>query len=101
MTTQTSRTSHAVLFTKDGCAPCVGAKEKLTEITEEHPNYWTAISVLQKKNHPALLVAYDIQKFPTLLVVDSLGEEQGRIVGANNIIKQLQGILFTLTTIIK
>lgn len=99
MTTKTS--SHAVLFTKDKCAPCVGAKSKLKEVLDENPNFANAISVMQKENHPALVSAYDLQLFPTLLIVDSLGEERDRIVGGSKIIDQLKGVLFTLTTITK
>ena len=99
MTTKTS--SHAVLFTKDQCSPCTGAKTKLKEVLEETPEFANAISVMQKENHPALVSAYDLALFPTLLIVDSLGEEQDRIVGGNKIIEQLKGVLFTLTTITK
>ena len=48
---------------------------------------------MKKENHPALVEAYDLHLFPTLLVVDHRGEQILRIEGGKNIRHQIDYIL--------
>ena len=96
MIMQTFRHSRAILFCKEDCLPCVMTKDSLYKILADHPEYRDNITVLRKERQVSLVGAYKIELFPTLVIVDPLGEEQGKIVGGKNIREQLKGILFAL-----
>ena len=88
--------SHTVLFTKSSCPPCAETKEFLTEVLADEPGLGKYISTLQKENHNALVTAYELNLFPVLLIVDSLGNELGLITGGKNVRADLRGVLLTL-----
>ena len=96
MIMQTFKHSRAILFCKEDCLPCTGVKDLLLNILADHPEYANNITTLRKETHPSLVGAYRVELFPTLVIVDSLGEEQGKLVGGNAIRSQLEGILFAL-----
>ncbi len=52
---------------------------------------------MQKENHSALVAAYELNLYPTLLVVNSEGIELDRVVGGKNVREQLLNILNTIT----
>ena len=81
----TSSRLHAVLFTKEGCLPCELTKVKLLDVITENMGLNETISVLQKENHSALVEAYQLKLYPTLLIVGPNGLEQERIVGGKKI----------------
>ncbi len=83
MSTPTSR-KHLVLFKKQDCPPCGRVAKRLESIVSREPDLIHQISVLRKENHSALLAAYDINLFPTMLLVDDLGEELDRWVGGTD-----------------
>ena len=95
----TTKTFRVVLFTKEDCLPCTLTKNHLEFIREETPSYGNCIHILKREYHPSLVGAYNIELFPTLVIVDQLGEEVGKIVGGTAIRDHLLGILFTLTSI--
>lgn len=95
----TTKISRAVLFTKEDCLPCVLTKDYINSIREEYPSYGNSIHILKREYHPSLIGAYNIELFPTLVIVDQLGEEEGKLVGGQSIREHLKGILFTLTAI--
>ena len=77
---------HLVLFTKEDCGPCLKTKEALNEILESEPKFGECISVMKKENHSALVEAYGLNLYPTLLIVGPNGiEVQERIVGGKKI----------------
>jgi len=84
--------SKAILFTKEDCPPCIRTKEFINSTIDE---YLAAeyLVVMKKENHSALVVSYDLYKFPILLLVNEQGEETNRIVGGQYIREQLQYIL--------
>ena len=84
--------SKAILFTKEDCPPCIKTKEFINSTIDE---YLAAeyLVVMKKENHSALVAAYELEKFPTLLIVNGQGEETNRIVGGQYIREQLQYIL--------
>ena len=84
---------HAVLFTKENCPPCALTKEHLTELLTDRPGLGMYISVLKKENHSQLIEEYKLDLFPTLIVVDSMGEEITRIVGGKAIRADLSAVL--------
>ena len=96
MTSKTSR-RHAVLFTKDECGPCFKTKVHLHTLFGEKPLLSEVISTLAKENHPALVEAYALNLYPTLIITDQniKGEnnEVQRIVGGKAIREQLEDIL--------
>ena len=94
-----TKTSRAVLFTKEDCLPCTMTKNSLEKIRERFPSYGNAIHILKQEYHPSLVGAYKVDKFPTLVIVDQFGEEEGKIVGGETIREHLLGILFTLSSI--
>ena len=84
--------SKAILFTKEDCPPCTMTKEFIASDVDE---YLAAehLVVMKKENHSALVAAYELDKYPTLLLVNGQGEETNRIVGGQYIREQLQYIL--------
>ena len=84
---------RAVLFTKDNCKPCELTKELVFALKHSlHEN----LSVMKKENHSALVAAYELELYPTLLIVDDHGEEQSRIVGGQKIRDNIVNVLTTL-----
>lgn len=75
--------SHAVLFTKENCRPCTETKgfihENVPDDLKQH------LSIFQKENHTALVIAYNLELYPTLLVVDKNGREMDRVVGGKKV----------------
>lgn len=51
---------------------------------------------MQKENHSALVAAYELSKYPTLLVIDRDGVELDKVIGAKNVREQLLNILNTI-----
>ena len=81
----------AVLFTKEGCPPCELTKEFIAEHVkapfDEH------LVVMKKENHSALVAAYELDLFPTLIVTGREGEPTLKVVGGKNIRAQINYIL--------
>lgn len=89
---------HAVLFTKEDCAPCFKTKVHVATLFQGRPELAEFFSHMAKENHPALIAAYGIDLFPTLLIVDQniKGDETDevqRVVGGKAVREQLEGIL--------
>ena len=90
---------HACLFTKEACLPCTVTKDYLSSLVREENDFANQVSILQKENHSALVAAYELEKYPTLLLVDNHGEELARLVGGKKVREYLPGILRTLQII--
>lgn len=85
---------RAVLFTKEDCAPCLNTKSFIDrEVPEDLIGY---LSILQKENHTALVNAYNLRLFPTLLILDYRGIEIDRIVGGKAVRENLIQFLTTI-----
>ena len=87
---------HAVLFTKESCAPCEQTKTFLHEVLQARAGLVNYISTLKKENHQALVEAYGLNLFPVLLIVNREGEEMDRITGGNAVRENLSGLLRAL-----
>ena len=83
MTSKSRR--HAVLFTKDECGPCFKTKVHLHTLINGRPELSEVLSVLAKENHPALVEAYGLNLYPTLIITDQ------NIKGGNNEVRRLVG----------
>ena len=92
----TSSANHAVLFTKEHCLPCTLTKDYLREIYEEDTDLANYISVMKKENHSALVESYELNLYPTLLIVGPNGLELDRIIGGQAIRSNLRVILIAL-----
>ena len=92
-------TSKAILFVQEGCAPCRMVKDHLNSVLTKDPGYGRHISVMKGSKYPVLVEASQVKMFPTLLIIDSEGEEIGRLVGGRNIAVDLRGVLFALYSI--
>ena len=77
----TTSKSHAVLFTKDKCKPCIETKLFIGDVFDQYPELTDTLSILKKENHSALVEAYDLELYPTLLIVGPNGTELDRVVG--------------------
>ena len=84
---------RAILFTKEDCKPCELTKELVFALK---PALHENLSVMKKENHSALVIAYELNLFPTLLIVDDHGEEIERIVGGQKIRDNIVNLLYTL-----
>ena len=74
--------SKAVLFTKENCAPCLNLKAFLARFPDDKTEHLT---IMNSEHYPTLMGAYDIDKFPTLMLLNGEGEEITRIVGGKKI----------------
>lgn len=88
--------SHAVLFTKEGCAPCEKTKEHIYNILELNLDLTETLSFMKKENHNALVETYSLSLFPTLLIVGPNGFELGRITGGAAIREQVKDKLIEI-----
>ena len=88
-----STAHHAILFTKEDCAPCLNTKEFCFALK---PALTKNFSLMRKENHSALVAAYDLKLYPTLLVVDEHGTELARYVGGRVVRDNLVNILNTI-----
>ena len=89
---------HAVLFTKEECGPCYKTKVHVVTLLQGRPELGEVFSQLAKENHPALVEAYDLNLYPTLIITDQniKGDETNevqRIVGGQAIRSELEDIL--------
>ena len=75
-----SRT-HAVLFTKEKCGPCIKTKEFVYDLLEHNLALTETLSFMKKENHSALVESYELNLYPTLLVVGPNGLLIDKIVG--------------------
>ena len=91
-------TSRATLFTKEDCLPCAQTKQYLFDnFYQDEADFrlLDVLTVLKKEDHPALIAAFEIDKFPTLIThLD--GEEFDRFVGGKSIRGNLRYILTSL-----
>ena len=85
--------SKAVLFTKENCAPCLNLKASLARLPDDKTEHLT---IMNSENHPALVAAYELEKFPTLLLLNTEGEEITRIIGGKKIEANLLNTLNTI-----
>ena len=76
----TSRT-HAVLFTKEKCDPCIKTKSFIYDLLENNLSLTETLSFMKKENHSALVESYGLDLYPTLLVVGPNGLLIDKIVG--------------------
>lgn len=83
MTTVTSNKPHSLaFFKKRECLPCAAADATLRGVLNSTPEYRDYINVFQKEDHPALVAAFDLNLYPTVLILNDKGEEISRKVGA-------------------
>ncbi len=91
-------TSRATLFTKEDCLPCAQTKLYLADNfyqDEADHRLLDVLSVLRKEDHPALVAAFDLDLFPTLVIHEE-GKEIDRVVGGKAIRGNLRYILTEL-----
>lgn len=87
--------TRVTLFTKEDCLPCAQTKKYL------YDNFYTEVddfrlldvlTVMKKEDHPALIAAFKIELFPTLLIHQE-GRELDRVIGGRDIRGNLRYIL--------
>lgn len=68
-----SRPNHIVLFVdKEDLASQIALKN--LDLALEDSDYRCFIAVLEKQYHKAVCLSYDINEFPTLLVLDNMAQ---------------------------
>ena len=92
----TSSPLHAVLFTKEVCGPCIQTKAFIEDLFAASPGLADELSILKKENHSALVDAYGLNLFPTLLIVGPNGTELNRFVGGRLIRDVIESELTTI-----
>ena len=92
----TTSRARAVLFTKKGCLPCLKTKDLLNQLLTDSPDLGDVVSIMWKENHSALVESYNLELYPTLLIIDEEGTAVGRIVGGQLVRSVLPGVLTTL-----
>lgn len=71
-----------VFFKKENCNPCSVATECLNTVLADRPELDYIVHSMQKEYHSALIAAYDLNTYPTVLILDKDGNEVARRVGA-------------------
>ena len=89
----TSSRTHAVLFTKEKCKPCTETKLFIGDFLDNYPGLANELSILKKENHSALVEAYELNLYPTLLIVGPNGTELDRVVGGAAIRDVIERVL--------
>lgn len=74
-----------VLFKMKDCAPCLNASMTLDKVIHKHPEFVPYSSQLWKENHPSLVATYELELFPTLIILNSDLDEINRITGSKNL----------------
>lgn len=85
--------SRAVLFTKRNCPPCTETKNFALGLEND---LLTHLSFMDKDYHSALVAAYDLKLYPTLLIIDKDGLEVQKIIGGKVVREQLVNVLNTI-----
>ena len=78
---------RASLFTKEDCLPCAQTKQYIYDNFYQDELDWPlldALTTFRKEDHPALVAAFGLSMFPTLIIHQD-GVELERIVGGKNI----------------
>lgn len=70
-----------MLFTKESCGPCIKTKEFVYDLLEHNLGLTETLSFMKKENHSALVEAYGLDLYPTLLIVGPNGLIIDKIVG--------------------
>lgn len=65
--------------------PCVAADAAVRAVLNSTPEYRDYINIFQKEDHPALVAAFDLSLYPTVLILNDKGEEISRKIGARYI----------------
>lgn len=84
----TSKPARLVFFKKEGCEPCERAGEDLRQVLNEHPEYEEFVSVIFKENAASLVAAYELELYPTVLIMDKDSNEIARKVGVSTLSKR-------------
>ena len=79
----TSDPRKLVFFKKEGCGPCELALARLQSVLTSNPEFEEHVTILQKENHTALVEAYELKMYPTVLILNQEMDEIGRKVGVN------------------
>ncbi len=77
----TSKPTKLVFFKKHECSPCKFAQDALTSVLKKHPELEKFVVTMQKEDHPALVAAFELNLYPTVLIMDN-DREVSRKVGA-------------------
>ena len=81
----TSKPHKIVFFAKENCAPCLNTKVALDDVLKVHPEYSEIVTVLQKENHSALVAAYELELYPTVIIFDEEMNEITRRIGQRHL----------------
>jgi len=57
----------------------------LDKVIHKHPEFVPYTSQLWKENHPSLVESYELELFPTLIILNSDLDEINRITGSKNL----------------
>lgn len=79
----TSKPARLVFFKKKGCEPCKLANRELRQVLDQHPEYEPYVKVMFKENVPSLVAAYELELYPTVLIMDKDNNELSRKVGSS------------------
>lgn len=79
---------RATLFTKEDCLPCAQTKQYIYDTfyddNDLDRSLIDTLTLLRKEDHPALIAAFELSMYPTLIIHQD-GLEIERIVGGRNI----------------
>jgi hypothetical protein len=79
------------------CAPCLNASAALDKVLKKHPEFTSYTSQLWKENHPSLVVSYELELFPTLIILDKALDEINRVVGSKKLTEEYWLEMLTIT----
>ena len=86
--TKISKPDRLVFFKKENCAHDLNVQQQLDEVLYLYPEFRNYAVVMQKENHPALVAAFELKMYPTVLILDATGNEISRKVGSKYLTKE-------------
>ena len=92
-------TFKATLFTKENCGPCFRVKQYVKGLAFAGNSSVHFLNTLKKENHPALVAAFDLNIYPTLVISngpDMVRKFEGSTAVINNLLDELHMILLSL-----
>ena len=84
----TSKPARLIFFKKEGCGPCEMALDALKTVLEQRPDYRQIVTIIQKEKVPSLVAAYELELYPTVLIMDIDNNELSRKVGSSSLTQE-------------
>ena len=81
----TSKPARLIVFKKEDCEPCKWVTATLNVVLSAHPEWDQYISIIYKEENPALVAAYELRRYPTVLIMDADSNVISQKIGSSSL----------------